>query len=243
VFENEYWTRFENLPPIEGSGYWANRRKNMRAHMVKEPPDKPWTWSTVIATMYVGHGNKKVIKAAKEIPPEWLGRLEGEEDAPNLVCQAYHLWRWLRRQSSLRLEDLSTIVEFGGGYGAMVVVCSALGFRGDYYIYDYPEMALMQEYHLGTREIECSVHWEPHPRKPDLFISCNGIDEAPLDEREAFLGTIRPSQFLIVAQHMWLDINNYNYFHDWAQRQFSKWRVLWAIEKDGNAIYIMSIGR
>ena len=66
--ENTFYKRLTDLPEVKGDDIWAQHQRNMIAHMRLEPPDTPWEWSTVVATMYVGPNvtiNRK-IKVMKE---------------------------------------------------------------------------------------------------------------------------------------------------------------------------------
>jgi hypothetical protein len=67
----------------------------------------------------------------------------------NLIHQAYSLAQ-LTEIGDCRLENLSQIVEFGGGFGTMCKLVHQLGFKGRYIIFDLPECSALQEYYLNA---------------------------------------------------------------------------------------------
>jgi hypothetical protein len=69
------------------------------------------------------------------------------------IEHASHLWRFHRHQGFF-LHDTDCIVEFGGGFGSMCRLAHALGFRGQYIIFDLPPVLALQRYYLGLHGIE-----------------------------------------------------------------------------------------
>lgn len=175
--------------------------------------------------MYVGPG-LLVAAEVHEMHEHDLdtGMWSDEPDEPNLLHQRYHLFRW-EQATGRKVPDLHRIVEFGGGYGAMAVVCSRLGFRGDYHIVDLPEFQGVQMAHLPTRNVRSRLHWEGHPR-PDLFLSAFGISETTIEGRNAFMQFLEPDDFMIAFQGAWGGIDNRMWFADWANAHANNWMMV-----------------
>jgi hypothetical protein len=164
------------------------------------------------------------MKAAEAEIPEW-----DDLDAPNLLHQRYHLWRWQRMHLGASVARMRTITEIGGGYGAMAIVCSRFGFRGKYFIEDLPVLRELQQKHLPLRGVECDVRWGLND-KPDLLIGICSLSEMPVAERDAMLVRMKPRSWLISYQPMWDGVDNDHYFAEWGQKQFEERGILRHVE-------------
>ncbi len=162
----------------------------LRQMILNHNPDKFLTWPVITSTMI--------------IDPEY---------------QNYHLNKW-EDKTGLKIADLMSIVEFGGGYGAMVQMCYERGFRGQYYNYDFPEMVALQEFYLSGLDIPIPMYMmlkDLHSDLPvyvfcDLFIAINSFDEASLETRRDFRDRIAFDHCLVRYNHTFDGINNYDYF-------------------------------
>lgn len=198
----------------------------MLAHLRNEPQlvAKPWIWSTVQATMFVGPGLllSAEVHEMREHDID-IDTWSDEDDHSNLLHQRYHLFRW-EEASRARVIDLHSIVEFGAGYGAMAVVCSRLGFRGDYHIIDLPEFQGVQTAHLATRDMRCRMHWTGNLH-PDLFLSIFAISETSIEGRDEFMQFMEPKEYLMAFQGSWGAIDNRAWFANWANARSPLWRM------------------
>jgi hypothetical protein len=206
---------------------WQTHEVSLQRHFDEgADPAKPWRWSTIMATCYVGAGKLLTAEVAEmrmngALPtPPW-----DDEDESNLLHQRYHLWRWQQNHFGFRISDLRTIQEFGGGYGAMAVVADRLGFHGAYAIEDLPTFERLQDIHLSYRRLHCNLIHEK-VRRPDLLVSCFALDEAPVEEREAFLAGMTPKTYLFA----WGNGATQPWFAGWAQRHFEQTGTVWRIE-------------
>lgn len=194
---------------------WDRHRGSMLYHFETTPEHfaRPWRWSTIEATCYVGPGLLLASEVGEMhqagVLPDWTD----DEDESNLLHQRYHLWRWQKENPGLDLSRMRRIQEFGGGYGAMAIVCARLGFRGEYRIYDLPEFELLQDRHLPLRDLPFKVRHNKIHKDPDLLISCFALNEAPVADRLAFLARCWPSNYLIALGGTPID-----WFTAWAQR-------------------------
>lgn len=170
-------------------------------------------WPCVYHTMLVEHWQEPVLYEYSVVR-DFLPILSTEFSKPeynNLIHQAYHLWQW-QQTTGRQIKDLSTIVEFGGGYGAMCLLCRRLGFMGRYVIYDLPEFSLLQEWYLSQNEIE--VEWNPKrdPKGVDLFMALYSLSEVPLTERAQH--RIRANSYLFLYSGNWEGWDNVMYFQN-----------------------------
>ena len=180
---------------------------------------RPWLCSTIVATMY--YRDRRIVKkemqdiVASGLP---MGFKWGPEiDHVNLIHQRYHMLQWELANPETKIEDLETIFEIGGGYGAMALVASKLGFRGTYFIHDLPELEEFQRNHLAFRGVKCEMKWEKMNR-PDLMIAIASLCEIPPRSRTRFLKGIKPRSYLLAYAGVWDLVDNTNYFEKWANK-------------------------
>lgn len=214
---------------------WDRHRYELRRHCKKgDDLGKFLQWSTLTETMFVGEAPyiadefsmlrdsgewERWRKAIEETEFGGAPRLSyAEYTSGNLVHQAYHVFMW-ENALGLRAENLNRIVEFGGGYGAMALIMRRLGFSGEYFIFDVPEVSLLQGWYLSATGVEnvamcpCkdTEQYEP-PRYVDLVVGCWSLSEAPVKTRELFLDAVEPYSYLIAYQPQWKDTDNVAWF-------------------------------
>lgn len=135
----------------------------------------------------------------------------------NLIHQAYHILRW-QEATGLNIADMQSIYEFGGGYGAMALVCNRLGFKGKYYIYDLPEFALLQQWYLEECGVENVTWMKDHKSRygfnlpVDLFIACYSLSETDFAERDDFLTRSPAKSYLFLYSNKFEQYDNIEYF-------------------------------
>jgi len=207
---------FQSLPSLPDTGsFWEGKRAELRARIANDDPAQFLTWPTIVSTMFVAD--------APYIRDEWdalymsgdWGRWKqsiAEDDsgnparlpkAPwtsgNLVHQAYHLFRW-EQHSGKRVDSLKSIIEIGGGYGAMAKVAHRAGFDGKYLIVDVPEFGLLQEYHLSQCGIQVEYKTQlDRKRSPSLLIAMWSLDEMDGLAANAYLDFLKPTNVLTAA--------------------------------------------
>ena len=185
----------------------------LRRHIALDPHDYFLSWSTIIATMFVGNApytaeELHVLQGAsdwerwrKAIQEDRLGYPEAfnEYASGNLIHQAYHLLQW-ERVTKLKVNDLETIVEIGAGYGALAKVIRRLGFEGRYVIFDLPEFEYLQQWYLGRLGIK--AEWGPiapgHFRC-DLLIALWSLSEMKETTQDEYLSGLLPRHYMIAA--------------------------------------------
>jgi len=238
----ELQRRFKELPPLPPTQQldtWGKHRRSLRNHVAtSETMDDFLRWSTVVATMFLGDcpavQEEWRLLAADDLPRWTIATLDpgvgGAARLPyaphstgNLVHQAYHLMRW-ENATGRRVDGISSIVEFGGGYGAMALVCRQAGFTGQYTIFDLPEFSLLQQYYLGQCSIgDISYSSSEDVSETDLFIACYSISEVAEKERRQHI-PFKAKSFLFAAADTWDGIDNNEWFAaDAASRTGIKW--------------------
>jgi len=100
-----------------------------------------------------------------------------------------------------KIRSMKTIVELGGGVGDLCDTVYRLGFTGDYYIYDFPEISKLQEYHLTTagHENVKFINSTDSLVAGDLVVATWSLTEMPLDLRDVVVDKLQDSKEWIVA--------------------------------------------
>lgn len=230
----ELQARFANLPPLPPTQQldtWGKHRRSLRNHISSSTTmDDFLRWSTVVATMFRGDcpetRQEWEVLAADDLARWTCATLDpgvgGADRLPyaphtngNLVHQAYHLYQW-EKATGKRVDSVGSIVEFGGGYGAMALVCQQLGFEEQYIIYDLPEFSLLQRYYLdkcGLPGVECVADRIPY--QTDLFIACYSLAELPIEDRLKHIPS--SNAYLFSAADSWDGIDNNEWFSNLAK--------------------------
>lgn len=220
--------------------YWDYWRHDLWSRVTRgEDPGNFPTWPSIFHTMLQDHW-PAVIAAEKKRLEEWgypLWKLHPPHLGPhdtnafdesrNLIHQCYALAQW-EQASGRKVRELDTIVEFGGGYGAMALICRRLGFSGRYYIIDLPEFALLQQYYLtacwGTHDIFWVSAQELIDEPVDLLIALYSLSEMPIEERGAVLTALSPHQHLLLYSNRFEHYDNVAYFQGYATCDADRWR-------------------
>jgi hypothetical protein len=157
--------------------------------------------------------------------------------------QAWYVYQW-EQFSGQSVQDLTWIHEFGGGYGAMALLCRRLGFDSVHTICDFPELHLLQEYFLSKMGVT-AVKFVSHSTfrdPPGLYVALFSISEVVPHSR--FIPEAK--NYLIGYQPDW-GWNNKKWFDEWREcRDYYEWtdypnphyenhRVLIGCMKDQNS--------
>lgn len=205
-------------PPL-----WDAWRHNLWRKAQDDDPHNFMQWPCVYHTMLQDHWRGAVdleidyiadkLDVQPVFPPAFLSKHRHLLSAwYSLAHQTYHILRW-EEATGLNIADMQSIYEFGGGYGAMALVCNRLGFRGKYYIYDLPEFSLLQQWYLE----ECgvgNVEWVGADAYgyTDLLIACYSLSETDFAERDRILAERKTGSYLFLYSNKFEDYDNIGYF-------------------------------
>lgn len=224
---DQFRTRMAQLPePITDKKppYWEFWRHDLWTRAQTQDPTRFWEWPCVYHTMLVDHWPEPVFYEFSQIAKTRFEDIVyvphfGPDDhfkvsnqSMNLIHQAYHIHLW-EQTTGQRINQLDTIVEFGGGYGAMALLCYRLGFDGKYIIYDLPEFSLLQEYYLSQFGLLDMVEWNPKrkPKDVDLFMALYSLSEVDIIYRPDLVCSHSKS-FLCLYSGLWEGWDNVWWF-------------------------------
>lgn len=225
--ENMLRAEFMRLPPLPNDwreNLWNRHRHSIRNHVENDSIPDFLRWSTVLGSLFVGDNSfveyqlnelmnrgdweyyRKALTFKQNVgnPAFYVGGTTN-----NFINQCYHLSK-LEDATGKRIADFDTVVEFGGGYGSMVVICTALGFTGEYYIYDLPELSLLQEYYLSQYDINAFLlnvndddTFVAPPMDTDVLFGLYSLSEVNRSLRETFISATRAKNILIASQQLY----------------------------------------
>jgi hypothetical protein len=247
------------LPPIEpyalANPFWDERRYGLRLSLLEGDINRFLSWPDIGVTMFLGNWpwvDEEYATLMQErrswcvdgfLADSPLGSPEWYKDtgsSANLIHQAFHLYKW-EKVTGRKVAGLETIVEIGGGYGCMARLVHNLGFRGKYYIYDLPEVALLQQFYLSNALfMEYDVQWvKKLPAKPDLILSLWALSEMPSDLRMELLRTPQPKHYFFGYQFAFEGVDNRVFFETFQnQRQGYEWKTERIFHHPGESWYL-----
>lgn len=222
---NQFRHRMSQLPRPDTTlkpPFWEAWRLNLYDWVLKNDPAEFWKCPAVYHTMCQAHWPISIeyeymrldmrLSSVCQIPHfgpnDYLGLAS---HSMNLIHQAYHIQQW-EQATGRNINQLDTIVEFGGGYGAMALLCHRLGFEGKYIIYDLPEFSLLQEYYLSQFGLLASVEWNPKrkPKDVDLFMALYSLSEVKRHERAYLIH--KAKSYLCLYSGLWEKWDNVHWF-------------------------------
>lgn len=231
---DEFRARLAELPEPDGDDFWSAKRRDLHREAGQNDADTFLNWASVRATMFVGTGAYWTTAELAYLrqQPDWhtvwqvaledapAGQPELLPDMPcsgNLVQHAYHLCLW-QNTTGLKVKNLNSIVEVGGGYGAMRYLVSRLGFWGEYTLYDNPEYLELQRYFLRRAGLSARLLNDVGLLSlgvmplADLLIGVCSLSEMPLESRLAVLDGVPARHYLIRYQDNFEGIDNEPWF-------------------------------
>jgi hypothetical protein len=219
--------QLNKLEPIDGERFtWAFRRKSLREKMREEGGlDNCLSWPVSREALITG-----VTQFSTEEREMLRQRFARAAVAPNLgnpnvgsfpdgsngtyvrqalVAQNIH-------DHIQPIANMSYIAEFGGGFGALAVVCNRLGFRGEYQIVDFPELAIIQEWYLNAMNINATLTEDVYSiKRPDVVVSVCSLDESSTQTRIDFMVHTIESRHIIVFNRGFMPPNEHDWFENW----------------------------
>lgn len=271
AFIEELLITFRGLPVFENSdstpseASWGRNMNRLRELILDRGPREFLQWDVVTDTMFVFFARhvRPELNYLQNLPDwetrwrpvieeSWVGRptryVFYPSSSGNLIHHAYHVARF-EEKTGQRIENMESILEFGGGYGSICRLIHALGFRGRYIILDLPPFSALQTYFLKTNGLPVasidSFAGQPSAvacvsdvddlrqvlgRSIDaekaMFIATWSLSETPVKVRDSVLPLVSEFQsFLIAYQDRFGEVDNVAFFDEWKNtRQDVEWR-------------------
>jgi glycosyltransferase involved in cell wall biosynthesis/Tfp pilus assembly protein PilF len=238
---------------------WTEYSNSIRQMILHDDPCNFLNWDPIVKTMF--HEAKIEELHFLQSLPDWSRWQKALRESPvgnpkqykaypessgNLIHHAYSLAQ-LEQNTECRIDQLTQIVEFGGGYGSMCRLAYQIGFNGRYIIYDLPELSALQEYFLNcvglgqlisynnTSDVSRSIVLLSDLDKLTeqlnykvtgcAFIASWSLSEAPVEIRDRVFNLVSGADYYLIAyQDRFGRLDNSSYF---AHLTRSRTNIAW----------------
>lgn len=183
--------------PTNVHPFWKACRTQLKLWLLQNGFDSFRECPIIKQTMDVGAA-EYTYDEFEELPEKFYDYLENTYDDDdemwkirgNSIHHCYHIHKW-ESFSQKEIQNCKSIIEVGAGFGETCRIIHQLGFKGKYYIYDFPEFAILQEYYLRKNNVDISnVVWInsiPITQSFDMLIAEWSLSEMPDAERNLWL--------------------------------------------------------
>lgn len=197
------WNVVRNIPVYkedEFPEFYSTEVNALINHLSYTDRDK---WYSVLKEPFTGHTTDSYNRTAR--------MMNGVECSSWTLKSAHHILTF-EQLSGKSIHDYEQIVEFGAGIGETGRIIKDLKFKGDYYIYDLPEISRISNYYLDGWAKIVSHYNEIPWDKETLFIGTWSISEVPPEYRDKIANYFRNKDFLITFQNTCFGYDNFKYF-------------------------------
>lgn len=166
-------------------------------------------WLTALKEPFLGHTEQSYAAVKKQLVLE----KDVVETSPWALKSAHHVLMYIENSKN-DLMSFDQIVEFGPGIGETCRLINDLGYKGNYYLYDLPEVLnVSMFYNKAYENVKGINHYsEVDPNKKTLFIGTWSISEAPPSYRDEIFNYFKTADYLIIYQKNAFEYSNEPYF-------------------------------
>lgn len=200
--------------------------------------DEQESWIPLLKEPFLGHNEDSLHRAKIQT--------KQNIDCTSWTLKSAHHILIFESVSGNSIHDYEQIVEFGAGIGETARIIRDLGFRGDYYIYDLPEVSRISTFYLDGWAKNVEHYSEVSNNRRTLFIGTWSLSEVPYDYRNEIAAYFFQQDFLIVFQNLGLGYDNLSYFKNefWhVSDTFCRFRKLFLGAVDPGSHYLVGLGR
>lgn len=225
--ENKFWTETKKKVSADQDFSTFKSWDVVRSIPIYNPNEFPQQYLAEVTAMLSERDNLDYWRFAlvepdlghtKESYSEVLMQMEvnGETFSctPWTLKTAHHLLTF-EKVTGHSIHEYEQIVDFGAGIGEMGRMLRDLGFQGDYYILDLPEIAGISSRYLTElnkkHQVATSYNEIPNDKKT-LFIGTWSLSEVPFAYRNEIASYFKQQDFLIIFQQQVFEYNNTGYF-------------------------------
>jgi len=206
--------------------HWQDIDKDIGDWITQDGVEQFKKWPCIKRRMVVSP-NARWLETEKQ----YMADVKEGWDATS-IHHAYHFARFAE-SLDIRIDEIASIVEIGGGYGDACNVACDLGFRGTYSIFDLPNVSKIQRFYL--QNAKCSVNFitdvaalkHQYYSYPSLALATWSISEIEDAETrcDILMALNRVDYFLFALQGEWNGRDNLKYFEQWAYWRLGEWKL------------------
>lgn len=198
------WNTVRSIPIYKDDEFPMTYPVEVEYMLRRRPREEIERWKAILNEPFLGHTPASYKRAQ-------LRFLDGTEATSWTTKSAHHILTF-EGMSGRSIKDYDRIVEFGAGIGETARLILDLGFTGQYYILDLPEIGRISSYYLGGRAKYCKDKNEISREGRTLFIATWSLSEVPESYKDEIAEYFRGSDFLIIFQGDIFGYDNYSYF-------------------------------
>lgn len=222
--------------------FWNGRASTLKEHIDNGEIANWRNFETIRDTMYptcmLDFQLKTFGKEHEKDLSIFKNHCSTQDDFTGLVNQYYNLSIY-RNVVGKDPVEFSSIIEFGGGYGALVRVLTLLGYKGKYTIIDLPELVKIQQQYLYTEQkLDLEIEWtDINVSGADLFWATWSLSEVSKDRPS--IEEFDCKSHMIGYCRVWESFDNIKYFSDFVDNNKNKYNF-WTQDTYYNSVYLMS---
>jgi hypothetical protein len=208
VFKN--WDVVRGLPLYGSNEFFEGYRDGVLELFSSLSVEEQGVWKVALKEPFLGHTELSYGDARRFV--DFGG--DQVETSASVLRFAYFVLTF-QKMSGRDILGYEQVVEFGGGIGELARFVRDIGFGGDYYIYDLPEVGAISSFYNGSlgKDIKSVTHYSEVPNdKRTLFVGAWSFSEVPFDYRREVAQYFGGQDFLIVFQSGIWEYDNNQYF-------------------------------
>jgi hypothetical protein len=240
----------EELP--EGRRFtWAFRQRDLMSNLVRDGGLHYFlTWPIVSESLYAGYTyiseeeRKHLPQELRELAVDFRtppppAPLSPEGASGTYIKQTALLAALAHGFLNPRgIENFSSVYEVGGGYGAMAVMLSRLGFRGTHTVLDLPALHVIRDWYLEGADVLVDTADWPGEQEVDVLFAVHSLCEMPVEDRLEILSNVRAEYYVFSITKSFDGIDNSKWFRYWCQDQELVYRDWWPWVSDSQDVII-----
>ena len=173
-----------------------------------------------------------------------------KEGLSQSTLRSFYYYRLLEQTFG---KDIEHVTDFGAGYGNNCRVWHQLGFQGEYFLIDLPEISNIQQFYTSQTVpngnltfLQAENDWAPSKSK-SLFFATFSLNETPHEVRKIVEPKLYMYDYIFIHyNHSFpaygrnkTDIDNREYFGDLQQRMSDQYTFLDIPDKMQNRNYMI----
>jgi hypothetical protein len=200
------------------SNHWKSTTESISGKLQDIPNFLNWPEirETMVFTDATIHQQEKSFIQAHS-KHNWENVVNNQEATINSIHQLFHLSTF-ETMKNCSIQDYSSVIEFGAGYGEQCRIIKSIKPDMNYYIIDLPLLHILQSHYLSKHNIQ-SVHQISIDELPEItnktiFLAFWSISEVPVELRDVIFRYLvkHKIDFFIAYQNSYEQYNNDWYF-------------------------------
>jgi len=199
------WRSVNSIPIYATHSCFDQYKAEVEALLIDKIDDK---WVKLLKEPSLGHTPSSYAMASKKIFKNTV------ECSAWTLKTAHHILTF-ESMTGKDITDYDQIVEFGSGIGETARMILDMGFKGDYLLYELPEIARIPAFYLSKYDnAKVITNYTDIPQgTKTLFIATWSLSEVPINYRNSIISHLKgDTDYLIIFQKEIWGYDNLKYF-------------------------------